>query len=173
MSWLMRLFSGDEEGHAVLDEEPARPPSVGALEHLDDRAFERVRGGPTPVTRASTDVAVQRLVHLLRPEEEVAIGLPVVPACRLGLEESDNHRGGRSPALDEPGLVGDEDRAAAVAHDLAFALHRGEAAREAIPAERSSIPSAWRASRSLERNAPLRESLRGSLAPPESRPRNR
>jgi hypothetical protein len=62
-------------------------------------------------------------VHLLGAEEEVV-------AAVLGLEEAEAVRVALDAALDEAGLVRDEDGAAAVAHDLAFALHGRKAPGE-------------------------------------------
>ena len=97
-------------------------PLLPALQHLHDLAL-----GPAAAVDAGNArhhaVAVQDLAHLLRAEKEIgsafvahekaeAVGMPVhAPAHEIELRHH-------------------ADRVAAVAHDFAVALHRGDAARE-------------------------------------------
>ena len=118
------LVLGDEEGDAVLDEEAPDDLLVGALEHFHDGTFEPAAAIHAGHAREH-HVAVQRLVHLLRPEEEIVLAV-------LGTQEPEAVGMPDHLALDEARLVGDEDRAAAVAHDLAVALHGGHAPLEAL-----------------------------------------
>ena len=84
----------------------------------------------TPVTRASTMSPCRALCICLGPRKRSSL-----PSS--GLQEAEAVGVADDLALDEPGLVGDEDRAAAVAHDLPFALHGGQAPREAPRARRA------------------------------------
>jgi hypothetical protein len=66
------LVLGDEEGDAVLDEEPPDDLGVGALEHLDDRALERPLRS-TPVTRARTTSPCSALCICLGPRKRSSL----------------------------------------------------------------------------------------------------
>src|SRR5207253_1268106 len=79
-------------------------------------------------------VAVQRLVHLLGAEEEIGLSLTARSSTTaiLGTQEPEAVGVPDDLALDEARLVGDEDRAAAVAHHLPVALHRMEAPLEPL-----------------------------------------
>jgi len=118
------LVLGDHESHAVLDEDAAHDPRVGALEHLDDVALEAaasIHAGHAHQHR----VAVQRLVHLLGAEEEVV-------AAVVGPEEAEAVGVAHDLALDEARLVRQQQGAAPVAHHLALALHGGDAPLDAF-----------------------------------------
>jgi hypothetical protein len=119
------LVLGDDEGHLVLEEEAPHNLVVRALEHFDDRSLEPPAAIDAGHAREH-DVAVQHLLHLLLREEEIVLSI-------VGLEEPVAIGMTDHLAANEARLVGDEDRATAVAHDLPLALHRGETARKAFP----------------------------------------
>jgi hypothetical protein len=125
-----------------------------ALDHLDDRAFPA--SAPVGARRSHHDaVAVQDFSHFLLAEveivstlddgETVAVGMPLDARC------------------DEIELGGDENRALAVAQNLAVALHRRHAPFERLALVRPDREPA----RELfvgERNARLGERLQHEFA---------
>ncbi len=119
------LVLRDHERHVVLDEEPPDHLLVGALEHFHDGSLV-APAAIDPGDASEHDVAVQDLVHLLRAQEKIVF------LAGLGAQEPEAVGMADHLALDEPRLVGDEDRAAPVAHDLPFALHGTQAPLEAL-----------------------------------------
>ena len=115
---------GHDELNAVLFIQAADHAVVGAFQHLDDLAL----GPPAPVHAALPhhhDVAVQHLVHLLLAEEHVR-------ATIFRDQEAESVRVALHLTLDQVELVHHADRALAVAHDLAVALHCAQAARKQV-----------------------------------------
>ncbi len=143
----------NEEKFALADQAPHHP-GVRARYHLDDRRFAAAATVHARLAHHH-DVAVKNLAHFVRTEikifallgnhEAVAVGMPL------------------DAPLDQIELGGDQDRALAIAQDLAVALHRAQAPLERIallgldgePLREFSIG---------ERDAGLRERLHDELA---------
>ena len=97
---------------------------IGALQYLDDLGFRAA----APVHAALPHhhhIAVQHLVHFLLAEEHI---WPAV----FRDQETVAIRMALYLALDQIELFHDADIALAIAHDLAVALHRAQAARKQI-----------------------------------------
>ena len=122
---------GHDDHHAVLVDHAADDAAVGAFEHLDQLAF----GTAAAVLAGDAHdhaVAVQQLAHLLGAEEDV--GLTVVAT-----QEAEAVGVTLDAALDEVGLGRQQVGIAAVAHDLAIALHRAQATVEEVELVRRDV----------------------------------
>ena len=98
--------------------------TVGALEHVDNRAFRPAAAVDSDQPRGRA-IAVQRLVHLFRRQEQVR-------ASVVGNEKSEAvgvalHRAGHQVELGD-----DAKLALAIGHQLAVALHRRYAPDERL-----------------------------------------
>ena len=97
---------------------------VRALDHLDDPAFAAA-ATVDPRRPHEHGVAVHHLAHF--PRREIKIGAAVV-----GHHEAVSVRMRLDPATQHVDLLRDEDRAFAIAQELAVALHRRQAAGEGL-----------------------------------------
>ena len=123
------------EQDAVLAVQPPHQTLVGVLEHFHDLAF----GTAAPVGAGNARdhaVAVQHLVHFLRTEEEVG-------AAAVAHEEPESIGMSLHPAANQIEFRHHADRVAAVAHDLAVALHGGDAPRERLALVRRDVEQAF------------------------------
>ncbi len=125
---------GHDDHHAVLVDDTTDDAGVGALEHLDQLAL-----GTAAAVRAGDAhhdaVAVQHLAHLLGTEKDV--GLAVIAA-----QEAEAVGVALDAPLDEVGLGRQQVGVAAVAHDLAVALHRAQATVEEVELVRGDVERA-------------------------------
>ena len=125
------LVLGHHQSDAVLDEYASDHFLVGAFEHLHDLAF-----GPAAAVGAGDahdhPVAVQYLAHFLGPEEDVL-------AAVVADHETEAVGMALHAAADEVGLLRQEIGAAAVAQDLAIALHRLQAPLEELVLLRGDV----------------------------------
>ena len=113
------------EGDAALDVQPPDDAGVCPLDDLDDPAFAAAPA-VDPRRPHEHGVPVHHLAHLARGEIQVC-------AAVVGDHESVPVRMRLHPSADYVDLAGDENRALAVAQDLALALHRPEATGECLP----------------------------------------
>ncbi len=107
---------------AVFFVQAADHAIVGAFQHLDDLGL----GTAAPVHTALAHhhhIAMQHLVHFLLAEEHIRTAV-------FGNQETETIRVSLHLALDQIEFVHHADGALAVAHDLAVALHRAQAAQE-------------------------------------------
>ncbi len=107
---------GDDERDAVLVVEAADDGAVGALEDVDDLSLGSAATVDAGLAHGDA-IAVQRLVHLARIEEDVG-------AAVLGHQEAVAVRMTLHDAGDEIELGDDAKLALAVHQQLAVALHR-------------------------------------------------
>ena len=146
---------GDDDHHAVLVDDAADDTGVGALEHLDQLAL----GAAAAVGAGDAHhdaVAVQYLAHLLGAEEDV--GLAVVAA-----QEAEAVGMTLDTSLDQVGLGRQQVGVAAVAHDLAVALHGAQAAVEEVELVRRDVERSGELGE-RHRHAALGEKLQHVLA---------
>ena len=115
---------GDDDGDAVLLDDASDDAGVGPLQHLHQLAL----GAASPVAADDArdhPIAVKDLAHLLRPDEQIG-------ATVVANDETETVGMPLHPAADQVRLVGQQVGAAAVAHDLAVAHHRRQAAVEIL-----------------------------------------
>ena len=115
---------GDDDGDAVLLDDASDDSSVGPFQNLHQLAFRTA----TPVGADDArdhPVAVEDLAHLLRPDEQIR-------AAIVADDEAEPVGMPLHPAADQVRLVGQQVGTAAVAHDLAVAHHRRQAAVEIL-----------------------------------------
>ena len=116
-------LGGLDEKKLALAVQPPHDAAVGALDHLHDLAFPA--SAPVQARLAHHDaVAVQDLAHLVRVEVQVVAGLRDHEAVAVGMPFD--------ASADQIELGRDEDRALAIAQDLAVALHRGHTPLERV-----------------------------------------
>ena len=123
-SWLMRLSSATTKQMPCSSMQAPDHAPVGALQHFHDLRLRRGRAGRC---RTGAPPRGRRAAPCASPGAQEQVGAAVV---------RDHETEAVGVALHAPAheaeLVDDADRAAAVAHDLAVALHGGEAAREGL-----------------------------------------
>ncbi len=115
---------GHDEADAALLVQPSDDGAVCAHENVDDLAFRPA----APIGAGATSrraVAVENLVHLARPQEQVR-------AAVVGDEKSEPVGVTLHGSRDEVELGDDAQLAFAVHQQLTVALHRGDAAEEGV-----------------------------------------